>query len=155
MPTCAADTKHTERIQAYQSSLLALREAGVLVFAAAGNEQVDNDDLDAKGYANVPCNVPLDNVIAIGATDKEKMRWSEGKANEHAHVKGSNFGANTVDLGAPGARIVGAQASAKGSNGIETRYACTPAARATTWRESSDLGLGVPGAARPCVLCGH
>ena len=89
--------------------------------AAAGNEQTDNDALAAAGYANVPCNVPLDNVIAVGATDKDSARWSQGAANPSAKVKGSNFGESEVDVGAPGAYIVGAQSG--GSGGIETRCA--------------------------------
>lgn len=110
-------------MQAYGSALHALNDAGVLVMAAAGNEQVSNDALSDGGYANVPCSVPLDNVIAVAATDKEQARWAQGAANAHTRVKGSNFGADTVDLGAPGARIVGAQSSLKGSKGYETRCA--------------------------------
>jgi hypothetical protein len=91
--------------------------------AAAGNEQINNDDLDTKGYSNVPCNVPLDNVIAVGATDKQRMRWTQGAPNSAARVKGSNFGTATVDVGAPGERIVGAQSSRKGREGVETRCA--------------------------------
>jgi hypothetical protein len=71
----------------------------------------------------VPCNVPLDNVIAVGATDKQRMRWTQGAPNSAARVKGSNFGTATVDVGAPGERIVGAQSSRKGREGVETRCA--------------------------------
>lgn len=116
-----AGKKDQDRMHAYGSALQALNDAGVLVMAAAGNEQVSNDALSAGGFANVPCNVPLDNVIAVGATDKTQARWAQGAANSHARVKGSNYGADTVDLGAPGARIVGAQSSLKGSKGYETR----------------------------------
>jgi hypothetical protein len=118
---CHAGGKEKDRLQAYGNALQGLNDAGILVMAAAGNEQVNNDDLNTKGFANVPCNVPLDNVIAVGATDKQRMRWAQGEANAAARVKGSNFGATTVDVGAPGERIVGAQSSVKGTEGVETR----------------------------------
>lgn len=113
-------------MRAYKEQLATLDAAGLLVLAAAGNEQVDNDALSAAGYANVPCNVPLQNVIAVGATDQELTRWAVGDANPGAKVKGSNFGAATVDMSAPGAHIVGAKTSKGGagaSGDIETRFA--------------------------------
>jgi Subtilase family len=106
-------------VSAYEAALAELAAAGVLVFAAAGNEQVDNDALAATGYANVPCNVPADNIVAVGATDKGLARWAQGEASTLARVKGSNWGAAQVDVGAPGAYIVGAKAGSSG--GVETR----------------------------------
>lgn len=121
MASCAA-VKEASRVTAYSNALHALDEAGMLLLAAAGNEQTDNDALEQAGYANLPCNVPLSNVIAVGATDNELCRWRQGAADPVAMVKGSNFGASTVDIGAPGSRIVGAQTTAKGTTGgIETR----------------------------------
>lgn len=111
-------------MRAYAEQLASLDAAGVLVIAAAGNEQVDNGALAAAGYANVPCNVPLQNVIAVGATDEQRARWAVGAANPASRVKGSNYGAAAVDVGAPGARIVAAKSSRGGAGGtsnIESR----------------------------------
>ncbi len=38
------------------------------MFAAAGNNDVNNDVLARYGYANPPALVPLDNVIAVAAS---------------------------------------------------------------------------------------
>ena len=121
-PGICAASKEATRVTAYSNAMHALNDAGILVLAAAGNEQTDNDALKQAGYANLPCSVPLENIIAVGATDQELCRWSQGSANPVAMVKGSNYGKTTVDVGAPGSRIVGAQTTSKGSTGgIETR----------------------------------
>jgi subtilisin family serine protease len=76
------------------------RQAGVLFIAAAGNSNGDNDTLPLY-----PASYPLDNVIAVLATDRsdERAGWS-------------NYGANTVHLGAPGAPVFSCW------NGSDTDY---------------------------------
>ncbi|HEX2160287.1 MAG TPA: S8 family serine peptidase [Thermoleophilaceae bacterium] len=64
-----------------------------VVVAAAGNESNDND---ANG--TVPCNLPHPNVICVAAVNE---------AGELADF--SNYGATTVDVGAPGTRILSAE----------------------------------------------
>jgi subtilisin family serine protease len=98
-----------------------LNSSGVLVFAAAGNEQVNNDELIEAGYPNLPGTVSWECVVAVGATDGNGDRWSEGSADSEMRVKGSNFGARTVDIGAPGAEIKSARATSAHSVGTETR----------------------------------
>lgn len=51
------------------------------------------------------------------------MRWAQGAANTAAPVEGSNFCTAPLDAGATGERIVGAQSSTKGREGVETRWA--------------------------------
>lgn len=65
------------------------RDAGVLVVAAAGNFGCDNDQNSVY-----PGGYDLDNILSVAATDPDdrKVSWS-------------NYGANTVDLGAPGINI--------------------------------------------------
>lgn len=78
---------------------LALKEAiqyamdkNVLFIAAAANSGVDNDNNAAK--AAYPASYPHDNIISVAAIDS---------ANGLASF--SNYGATTVDIGAPGVKI--------------------------------------------------
>jgi thermitase len=59
---------------------------------AAGNDGTNND---AAGTQVFPCNVPLSNVICVAATDQNDQLAGF-----------SNFGATSVDLGAPGTNIL-------------------------------------------------
>ena len=66
------------------------READMLFIAAAGNDGSNNDST-----STYPANYELDNVISVAATDRNDERaWF------------SNYGATTVDLGAPGLDIL-------------------------------------------------
>lgn len=115
---------------AYEDAIRSLNSSGILVFAAAGNEQVrtahatyacalvccsepkaaaqvtrntqvSNDDLVSVGYPNLPGTVTADCIVAVGATDSDGDRWTDGSADPDAKVKGSNYGAQTVDIGVP------------------------------------------------------
>ena len=70
--------------------LAALRSAGIVVIAAAGNEEEDND---AK--AHYPSSYSLDNIVAVAASDT-----SDDLAGF------SNYGATSVDIAAPGVAIM-------------------------------------------------
>ncbi|MCZ7638838.1 MAG: S8 family serine peptidase [Verrucomicrobia bacterium] len=79
----------TEPSTALELAVASAREAGMVFVAGAGNDGQDNDR--APFY---PPNLPLDNVIAVAATDAQDRLWSR-----------SNFGAANVDLAAPGVNI--------------------------------------------------
>lgn len=64
--------------------------AGVLVVTAAGNGGVDID-----GQSFVPADLPNPNLAAVASTDRSENLWAD-----------SNYGAETVDLAAPGVDIV-------------------------------------------------
>ena len=65
--------------------------AGVLVVAAAGNRRDNNDD---PNFAIYPASYDLPNLISVAATTQfDSLSWF------------SNYGATTVDLGAPGGGI--------------------------------------------------
>jgi len=68
-----------------------LGDAGILFVAAAGNESNDNDGSNPSYPASYSC----DNIIAVAATDQNDKLASY-----------SNYGATTVDLGAPGSNIL-------------------------------------------------
>ena len=63
--------------------------AGILLCISAGNQGVDNDTTP-----NYPSCYPQTNIIAVGNHHRADARWS-----------GSNYGATTVDLFAPGRDI--------------------------------------------------
>ncbi|SDS42692.1 S8 family serine peptidase [Opitutus sp. GAS368] len=66
-----------------------LRHAGILLVAACGNDNNDNDTNPLY-----PASYALDNIIAVAATDRTDNRaWF------------SNYGARTVQLGAPGSPV--------------------------------------------------
>ena len=76
--------------QALFDAIFAANTAGVLFVAAAGNNGTDNDITP-----NYPASYDIPNIISVAATD-----------NADALAAFSNFGATSVDLGAPGVSIL-------------------------------------------------
>ena len=75
--------------QALYESIAAARDADHIFLAAAGNDGTNND-----GGPHYPSNYDLPNVISVAATD-----------NNDAIASFSNYGATSVDIGAPGVDI--------------------------------------------------
>jgi hypothetical protein len=75
--------------QLLQDAIQLMGDSGTLFVAAAGNNATDNDV-----SPRYPSSYPLQNVIAVAATDATDTLASF-----------SNYGATLVDLGAPGASI--------------------------------------------------
>jgi len=74
---------------ALRDTINSIRNAGIIFVAACGNSAGDND-----AHSLYPASYEYDNVIAVAATDRtDALAWF------------SNFGANTVCLGAPGSPI--------------------------------------------------
>ena len=69
------------------NAFLELRNAGIIVVAAAGNSGTDNDI-----FPKYPASFPMDNIISVTATTR---------TDDQAY----NFGATSVHLGAPGVSI--------------------------------------------------
>lgn len=77
-----------------KSAIERARNAGILFIGAAGNEGSDGDL-----YPHYPSNFDVDNVVAVAAVDsKDKL------------APFSNFGAQSVDLSAPGVGILSTKA---------------------------------------------
>ena len=74
---------------ALRDAIAALRDQGIIMTAAAGNDNSDNDQLPLY-----PASYDLDNIVAVAATDRMDARAGF-----------SNYGAQSVDLGAPGAPV--------------------------------------------------
>lgn len=77
--------------QALYDSIDSLRQRGILVIAAAGNESNDNDGL----YPLYPASFALDNVISVAAND-----FTDAQSYY------SNFGTHSVSISAPGDYIL-------------------------------------------------
>ncbi|MGV3587300.1 MAG: S8 family peptidase [Adhaeribacter sp.] len=76
--------------QALYDAISRANNAGIMFIAAAGNNGTNNDVT-----VNYPSNYDLPNVIAVAAIDKNGLLGSF-----------SQYGAKTVDLGAPGVGII-------------------------------------------------
>lgn len=87
---------------ALYDALVAARSAGHLFIAAAGNEASNNDLIPSY-----PANYELDNIISVAALDR---------ADRLAVF--SNYGQNTVHLGAPGVAIYSSTANTDSSYGL-------------------------------------
>lgn len=72
------------------SAIDSCRDAGIIMVAAAGNDATDTD-----ATPTYPASFDLDNIVSVAATTRTE-----------ALASFSNFGATTVDLGAPGASLV-------------------------------------------------
>lgn len=82
-----------------QAAIERARSAGIVIVAAAGNES-NNNDLNPS----YPASYPHDNIIAVAATTA-----TDGLASF------SNYGASSVDLGAPGSGIYSTVSSSDSS----------------------------------------
>ena len=80
----------SEYSQGLKDAIVAAGEAGVLCIAAAGNQGRNADQ-----YPNYPATYDCDNVISVMATDDDDYRSPS-----------SNYGLESVDLGAPGLDIL-------------------------------------------------
>lgn len=80
------------------NAILALRNAGIALCAAAGNDSSNNDTLP-----QYPANYALTNIITVASIDPRN-----GLSNF------SNYGATTVDLAAPGTDIYSTAPTAQG-----------------------------------------
>ena len=77
--------------QALADAITRAEQAGILFVAAAGNESANNDVVP-----NFPSNYPNENVFAVAAINQ----------SDQLATRFSNFGATTVDIGAPGDGIL-------------------------------------------------
>lgn len=82
--------------QALYEAVQAAEFAGVVFVASAGNDGIDND---TNPYPAYPASFDLDGIISVMATDQDDVRsvWNPWRS--------SNYGADTVDLAAPGSNI--------------------------------------------------
>lgn len=92
--------------QALRDAIERANAAGILFVAAAGNGGADGVGDNNDAVANYPSNYNNTNVIAVAAITSSGARSSF-----------SNFGATTVDLGAPGSGIWSTVPTSSGGSG--------------------------------------
>jgi serine protease len=100
--------------------------------AAAGNSQVNNDS-----SPHYPSSYTSDNIIAVAATD----RWDRIVTYANAGTWGSNYGATSVDIGAPGRSILSTTPSNNYASYSGTSMATPHVAGAAALLLSSDSTL--------------
>lgn len=107
---------------ALYDGIASLRDAGIIFVAAAGNFALDNDSSNAF----YPASFDLDNIISVAATTRD---------DDLAHF--SCYGANTVDLGAPGYVVLscwsGSDQDYRTDNGTSMAAPHVAAACALAW----------------------
>jgi thermitase len=109
---------------------------GTVVVAAAGNDAVDNDV-----QPSTPCTLPQAHLICVAATTQAG-----------ALAGFSNYGATTVDVGAPGAAILSAkpdygQLLAAGFDGSATGWVTSAFNGGVAWELSTTRPVGTHSAA--------
>ena len=88
--------------QLFSDAITNAQNSDVVVVVAAGNETSDND---AAGSARYPCNFTQPNLVCVTALDQN-----------YALANFSNWGASSVDVGAPGTNILSTWAGAGSNN---------------------------------------
>lgn len=89
-----------EYSEAFKRTLESARNAGMILVTSAGNENSNNDSV-----AVYPGNYDLDNIVVVAGTDRR----------DSLDLSYSNYGAETVDLAAPGSMIYSTWANWDGS----------------------------------------
>jgi thermitase len=108
--------------QAFSDAISRARDSHVLIITAAGNE---HQDIDLTPL--YPCSFPQDNLVCVAALDQ---------AYELASF--SNYGAQTVDVGAPGTNIVSTWPGKTIMDSLSTGWTSTAG-----WaRDACDFGSG-------------
>src|SRR6266702_1757754 len=96
--------------QALRDAIDSHRQRGILFVAAAGNDGANNDTLQTY-----PCSYDVPNIICVAATNA-----SDGLSSF------SNYGKNTVHLGAPGENILSTFFNASGYESLSGTSMATP-----------------------------
>ncbi|QJE95546.1 S8 family serine peptidase [Luteolibacter luteus] len=117
------------------NAIEALRDAGIVLCAAAGNDGENNDTV-----ASYPANYPVSNIIAVAATTQ-----TNGLASF------SNYGASNVDIGAPGTNIYSAMPTSLAPQTTSLKIGSTTYAAASIEFAGSTTSSGLT---RPIYACG-
>jgi subtilisin family serine protease len=115
---------------AVSNTIRAAQNDGIIFAAAAGNTAINNDLTPFY-----PASLGLANIVSVGASTRQDNLWSS-----------SNFGANNVDLFAPGASIFSTTRSGDSSygnmNGTSMATACVSGALVLLRQQSPAASYG-------------
>lgn len=95
-PQTAAPNIYKDIIKMYKDIFTKARDTNIIIVASAGNDNLNLDNLHAKGYPYSPCLIGryVDNIVCVGSTGKT------------GHVSDfSNYGNLSVHTRAPGEEI--------------------------------------------------
>ncbi len=98
------DSADADENQALRDAIQYAQDHDVLFVAAAGNSTINNDTSDKRGY---PASYDHANIISVAAVDVQ---------NKIASF--SNYGATTVDIGAPGVKVFSTTVGGKYSDSV-------------------------------------
>jgi thermitase len=99
----SAEEKFSNELQSLKETIEYAQSQGLIIVAAAGNQNKNNEFRYPAGYQNV---------ISVAATDTEDNRWIEYNSGQ-----GSNYG-DWVDIAAPGVDILSLWAANTISEGM-------------------------------------
>ena len=119
-----------------KNAIAALRDAGIILCAAAGNESANNDTT-----ASYPANYTLTNIISVAA-----ITQSNGLASF------SNYGATTVDIAAPGVNIYSAKPVSQTSPVPRVTVSGTPFTAQEIQFSGTLPASGISGTIYPCGI---
>ena len=121
---------------AEKNAIEALRDAGIVLCAAAGNDTVNNDT--ASSY---PANYPVSNIISVAALTP---------ANQLATY--SNYGATSVDLAAPGSEIYSTAPMSFATQTNSLKVGTTTYAAASVESSGTTGSAGITGSLYACGI---
>lgn len=98
------DSADADENQALRDAIQYAADHDVLFVAAAGNSTINNDASDKRAY---PASYTHENIIAVAAVDSQNKLGSF-----------SNYGATTVDIGAPGVKVFSTTVGNKYSDSV-------------------------------------
>lgn len=116
--TCTAEEVETDYAEYIQELRTAIADYSGLFVTAAGN---DNNNNDVKPYYPSAFN-DLPNVISVGASNKRDQRYYE----HDGEGGGSNYGATTVDIFAPGVDILTTRETVTGTRSFDGTSVAAP-----------------------------
>ncbi|PNH09543.1 Subtilisin NAT [Tetrabaena socialis] len=102
-PTSSDLAQAAQEVRLYERAVQPLARKGVLLVAAAGNEDTDLDKVRDVNMPYLPCTLDLPNVVCVAASNSNNQIWREIASNRWI---GTNTGRTTVDIAAPGSRII-------------------------------------------------
>ncbi|PNH07896.1 Subtilisin NAT, partial [Tetrabaena socialis] len=102
-PTSSDRAQAAQELRLYERAVQPMAQKGVLLVAAAGNEDTDLDQVRNVNMPYLPCTLDLPNVVCVAASNSNNQIWREIASNRWI---GTNTGRTTVDIAAPGSRII-------------------------------------------------